>query len=79
MSKLGIVGVGAVRCACALSCVNHGSAHEIVLLDRARKARRGGRDRPALRHALTPKFAVVDGDYADLTGCALVMITLGIN
>src|SRR5215510_3543119 len=52
MAKLGIVGAGAVGCACALSCVSRGSARELVL---------------------------VNGDYADLAGSSVVMITSGVN
>src|SRR4030088_3834177 len=37
MSKIGIVGVGAVGCACAMAAVNRGSTREIVLVDRTRK------------------------------------------
>jgi len=79
MAKLGIVGVGAVGCACALSCVNRGSAREIVLVDRTRK--RAEAVATDLRYGtpLTPRLTVADGDYADLAGCALVMITAGVN
>jgi len=79
MSKLGIVGVGAVGCACALSCVNRGTARELVLVDRTRK--RADAVATDLRYGtpLAPKVTVVDGDYADLAGCALVMITAGVN
>jgi len=79
MAKIGIVGVGAVGCACALSCVTRGSAHELVLVDRTRK--RAEAVATDLRYGtpLTPKITVTDGDYADLAGSALVMITAGVN
>jgi L-lactate dehydrogenase len=35
--RIGIIGVGAVGCACALSAVTRGSAREIVLVNRTRK------------------------------------------
>lgn len=77
--KIGIVGVGAVGCACALACATRGSAREIVLIDRTRK--RAEAVATDLRYGtpLTPKTSLVDGDYADLAGAALVMITAGVN
>jgi L-lactate dehydrogenase len=79
MSKLGIVGVGAVGCACALSCVTRGSAREVVLVDRTRK--RAEAVATDLRYGtpLTPKVTIADGDYGDLAGCGVVMITAGVN
>jgi L-lactate dehydrogenase len=79
MSKIGIIGVGAVGCACALACVTRGTAREMVLVDRTR--RRAEAVATDLRYGtpLTPRVTVVDGDYADLAGSALVMITAGVN
>src|SRR5262249_41761135 len=79
MSKLGIVGVGAVGCACALSCVNRGTARELVLADRTRK--RAEAVATDLRYGtpLAPKVTIVDGDYADLAGSGVVMVTSGVN
>ncbi len=79
MSKVGIVGVGAVGCACALSCVNRGSARELVLVDRTRK--RAEAVATDLRYGtpLTPKVTITDGDYSALAGAGVVMITAGVN
>jgi L-lactate dehydrogenase len=79
MAKIGIIGVGAVGCACALACVSRGTARDIVLVDRTR--RRAEAVATDLRYGtpLSPKVTVVDGDYADLAGSALVMITAGVN
>jgi len=79
MSKLGIVGVGAVGCACALACVTRGSARELVLVDRTRK--RAEAVATDLRYGtpFTPRLTLTDGDYADLAGSTLVMITAGVN
>ena len=79
MSKLGIVGVGAVGCACALSCVNRGRAREIVLVDRTRKRAEAVATDLCYGTPLTPRVTVTDGDYADLAGSVLVMITAGVN
>src|SRR5258708_24234830 len=79
MSKIGIVGVGAVGCACAMAAVNRGSAREIVLVDRTRK--RAEAVATDLRYGtpLVPKATVTDGDYGDLARAPLVMITAGIT
>jgi L-lactate dehydrogenase len=79
MSKIGIVGVGAVGCACALSCVNRGSARELVLVDRTRK--RAEAVATDLRYGtpLAPRVTITDGDYAALAGADVVMITAGVN
>jgi L-lactate dehydrogenase len=79
MSKIGIVGVGAVGCACAMATVNRGSAREIVLVDRT--AKRAEAVATDLRYGtpLTPKVTIANGDYADLAGAGLVMITAGVN
>jgi L-lactate dehydrogenase len=77
--KIGIVGVGKVGCACALAALCRGSAREIVLVDRTRK--RAEAVATDLRYGapLAPKATIRDGDYDDLAGTALVMITAGIN
>src|SRR5215467_5254076 len=79
MAKIGIVGVGAVGCACALACVNRGSARDLVLVNRTRK--RAEAVATDLRYGtpLGPRVTVVDGDYADLAGSGVVMITSGVN
>jgi len=79
MSKIGIVGVGAVGCACAMAAVNRGSAREIVLVDRT--AKRAEAVATDLRYGtpLTPKVTIANGDYAELAGAGLVMITAGVN
>jgi L-lactate dehydrogenase len=79
MSKIGIIGVGRVGCACALACVTRGSARDLVLVDRTRK--RAEAVATDLRYGtpFAPKVTITDGDYADLAGSALVMITAGVN
>ena len=79
MSKLGIVGVGAVGCACAMAAVNRGSARDIVLVDRTRK--RAEAVATDLRYGtpLSPRVTIADGDYADLAAAGVVMITAGVN
>jgi len=79
MSKLGIVGVGAVGCACAMACVNRGSAREVVLVDRTRKRAEAVATDLRYGTTFTPTVALADGDYGDLAGAGVVMITAGVN
>src|ERR1700730_14148606 len=79
MSKIGIVGVGAVGCACAMAAVNRGSAREIVLVDRTRKRAEAVATDMRYGTPLGSKVTIADGDYGDLAGAPLVMITAGIN
>src|SRR3979490_823594 len=79
MSKIGIVGVGAVGCACAMAAINRGSAREIVLVDRTRKRAEAVATDMRYGTPLGSKVTISDGDYGDLAGAALVMITAGIN
>jgi L-lactate dehydrogenase len=77
--KLGIIGTGAVGCACAMAAVNRGSAREIVLVNRTRKTAEAVATDIRYGTPLGPKVDIVDGDYDALKGCALVMITSGVN
>src|SRR5258708_1397985 len=77
--KMGIVGAGRVGAACALSLVTRGSAREIVIVDRTRaRAKAVAAD---LRYGapLCPTVALRDGDYPELAGADLVMVTSGLN
>jgi L-lactate dehydrogenase len=77
--KLGIIGAGKVGCACALAAVTRGSAREIVLVNRTRKTAAAVATDIRYGLPLSPRADIRDGDYADLDGCAVVMITSGIN
>jgi L-lactate dehydrogenase len=77
--KVGIVGAGRVGAACALSLVARGSAREIVIVDRTRaRAKAVAAD---LRYGapLCPVVTLRDGEYAELAGAGLVMLTTGVN
>jgi L-lactate dehydrogenase len=53
--KVGVVGVGAVGAATALSLIERGGmCREIVVVDRTRERANGGRHRSALRHTAVP-------------------------
>ncbi len=79
MSKIGVIGAGAVGSAALLSLIVRGSAREIVVLNRSRK--RASAVATDLRYgaALSPRVDVRDGDDSDLSGASLVMITAGVN
>jgi L-lactate dehydrogenase len=77
--KVGIVGAGQVGSACLLSLVMRGSTREIVLVNRARKRAQGVVTDVQYGAALLTRVDVRDGDYADLTGAAVVMITARVN
>jgi L-lactate dehydrogenase len=77
--KLGIVGTGNVGNAIALAAVTRGSAREIVLVNRTRKTAEAVATDLRYGTPLTPKVDVTDGDYADLAGCGVVLITSGVN
>jgi L-lactate dehydrogenase len=77
--KIGVIGVGAVGCACLLSTVMRGCAREIVVVNRNRKRAKGVVSDMQYGTALSPTTSLYDGEYADLEGAALVMITAGVN
>jgi len=77
--KIGIIGTGAVGTACAFATVMRGCASELVLLDLDRKRARGVVTDLQYGAVLSPAVTVIEGDYPDLTGADLVMITAGVN
>src|SRR6202158_882282 len=77
--KVGVVGAGAVGSACLLSLVMRGSAREVVLVNRDRKRARGVVTDVQYGAVLSPPTSVRDGDYSDLPGSSVVMITAGVN
>ena len=79
MPKIGIIGTGAVGCACAMAAVNRGSAREIVLVNRTRKTAEAVATDLRYGASVTPKVEIADGDYDALKSAAVVMITSGVN
>src|SRR2546422_1546226 len=77
--KIGVIGAGAVGSACLLSSVLRGVAREIVVLDRDRKRAKAVVTDLQYGAALSPVVQIRDGEYSDLTGAALIMITAGMN
>jgi L-lactate dehydrogenase len=78
--KVGVVGAGAVGRACVLSLLQRGSCREIVLVNRTRETAAGViTDARYARPLLAHPVDLSDGDYADLAGCAVVLVTIGVN
>jgi L-lactate dehydrogenase len=77
--KIGIIGTGNVGCACAMAAVNRGSAREIVLVNRSRKTAEAVATDMRYGTPLGAKVDIVDGDYDDLKGAGIVLITVGVN
>src|SRR4249920_2775319 len=77
--KLGIIGAGNVGCACAMAALIRGSAREIVLVNRTRKTAQAVATDMRYGIPLGRKVEIVDGDYHDLAGAGVVLITSGVN
>src|SRR5713101_9140991 len=78
-SKIGVIGAGAVGSACLLSGVLRGIAREIVVVNRNRKRAKAVVTDLQYGAALSSVVHIHDGEYSDLTGAALIMITAGMN
>ena len=77
--KIGIIGAGAVGAACAMATIMRGCASELVLVNRNRDRAKGMATDMGYGAPLSTTTRVTDGDYSDLAGAALVMITAGVN
>jgi L-lactate dehydrogenase len=79
MTKIGIVGLGAVGTACAMAVTLRGVTRDLVLVDRTRPRAKAVATDIRYGAALSEVIDLRDGDYADLAGAALVMVTVGVN
>ena len=81
--KIGIIGVGAVGTSCAKAMLLRGSCHELVLVEKddpvSRRRAKGVATDLSHGGVLCPPTVIRDGDYDDLAGSAIVVITAGIN
>jgi L-lactate dehydrogenase len=77
--KIGIIGAGAVGAACAMATVMRDCASELVLVNRSRDRSKGMATDMGYGAPLSSTTKVTDGDYSDLAGAALVMVTVGVN
>jgi L-lactate dehydrogenase len=77
--KIGIIGAGAVGAACAMATIMRGCASELVLVNRGRERAKGMATDMGYGAPLSSTTRVTDGDYSDLAGASLVMVTVGVN
>jgi L-lactate dehydrogenase len=79
VSKVGVVGAGAVGQACTFALLLRGSAREIVLVNRTRGRARGAATDMRFAAPLGPAVAIRDGDAGDLAGAGVVLVCAGVN
>lgn len=77
--KVAIIGAGAVGSACLTALVLRGCAREIVVLDRDAKKAQGLVTDIQYGATLSAPADLRAGDYADVQGAELVIITAGVN
>src|ERR1700731_3506792 len=77
--KIGIIGTGAVGAACGMATIMRACASELVLVNRDRDRAKGMATHMGYGAPLSSTTRVADGDYSDLAGATLVMITAGVN
>src|SRR6201990_2245388 len=77
--KIGIIGAGAVGAACAMATIMRGCARELVLVNRDPDRAKGMATDMGYGAPLSSTTRVTDGDYSDLAGASLVMVTVGVN
>jgi L-lactate dehydrogenase len=77
--KVGLVGAGLVGASFAYALMQHGLANELVLIDIDRARAEG--EAMDLNHGLpfVRPMRMYAGEYSDLAGCAVVVITAGSN
>ncbi len=77
--KIGIVGAGFVGSTAGYALIMRGVGREIVLVDRNRE--RAEAEAADLRHAVpfAHPILVRAGDYADLAGCRVVILSAGVS
>jgi len=77
--KVGIIGAGAVGTATLLAMATRGSAREIVLVNRDRSRADGMVTDLQYGAVLCPPVTLSAGNYGDLAGAGLVIVTAGVN
>src|SRR3981189_1852159 len=77
--KVGVIGAGRGGSACAFALGVRGLAREVVHLDRTRAPAKAVATDIRYGAPLSESTDIRDGDYADLAGVGVVMITSGVN
>jgi L-lactate dehydrogenase len=78
-TKIGIVGAGGVGSACVMATIMRNIAREIVVIDRNIARAKGVVTDMQYGATQSARTSLIAGDYKDLKGAQLVMITAGIN
>jgi L-lactate dehydrogenase len=79
MEKVGVVGAGRVGQACAFALVLRASAREVVLVDRVGDRAVGVATDIRYGAPLSAPVAISAGDFGDLAGADVVLVTAGVN
>jgi len=77
--KVGIIGAGGVGSASLLSLVMRGVACQVVVLAKNQERAKGVVADLQYGATLSPAVELLAGDYADLAGAVLVIVTAGVN
>jgi L-lactate dehydrogenase len=77
--KVGIVGIGAVGAGIAMAVAVRSHGSELILVNRNRARAKAVATDIRYGLPLVGPIRVVDGEYGDLAGAAVVVITAGIN
>jgi L-lactate dehydrogenase len=77
--KIGVIGAGAVGTACMMSIITRGVAREIVVIDLNTARANGVVTDMQYGTPLYEPVLIRTGDYDDLEGAELILVTVGIN
>lgn len=77
--KIGVVGMGAVGASIAMALVMRGRVSEVTAVNRNRARARGVATDMRYGAPLAGPTRITAGDYGDLAGAAVVIVTAGIN
>jgi L-lactate dehydrogenase len=77
--KVGIIGMGAVGAATAMAIALRARVRELILINRNRARAKAVATDMHYGVPLSPLVRIVDGDYGDLVGAGLVIVTAGVN
>jgi L-lactate dehydrogenase len=77
--KVGIIGMGAVGAATAMAIALRARVRELILINRKRARARAVATDMHYGVPLSPLVRIADGDYGDLAGAGLAIVTAGVN
>jgi L-lactate dehydrogenase len=77
--KVGIIGMGAVGAATAMAIALRARVRELILVNRNRARAKAVATDMHYGVPLSPLVRIADGNYGDLAGAGLVIVTAGVN